>query len=207
MIRSNAGGVFTGRTRDARGRQVKLLDPLLLYVLGRHDVIDRADLEKIAQTLEPGVNRRRKLLLSLIVGVAGLMLIGLAIAIEGRPAWTDLVGTLTNPAIMAAVVGGAIVPWIVARRERRKKPRRVMLGHRRCPHCGYGLRGLPATEEGTTVCPECACAWRFCDASAAAGTGGAAPRLGVDQGLLRFLLLIELAALAASAAVAYVTTR
>jgi transcription initiation factor TFIIIB Brf1 subunit/transcription initiation factor TFIIB len=35
-----------------------------------------------------------------------------------------------------------------------------MLEHRRCPHCGYDLRMLPTDpDDGSTVCPECGCAW------------------------------------------------
>jgi ribosomal protein S27AE len=35
-----------------------------------------------------------------------------------------------------------------------------MLEHRRCPHCGYDLRGLPdESNDGATICPECGSAW------------------------------------------------
>ena len=47
---------------------------------------------------------------------------------------------------------------------RRKKVRRIMLKHWRCPHCGYDLRNLPADEtDNVTVCPECECAWMLDD--------------------------------------------
>jgi transcription initiation factor TFIIIB Brf1 subunit/transcription initiation factor TFIIB len=37
-----------------------------------------------------------------------------------------------------------------------------MLKHRRCPHCGYDIRGLPVDpQDGATVCPECGCAWEL----------------------------------------------
>jgi uncharacterized Zn finger protein (UPF0148 family) len=37
-----------------------------------------------------------------------------------------------------------------------------VLEHRHCPHCGYDIHGLPPDEaDGTTLCPECGCAWRL----------------------------------------------
>jgi hypothetical protein len=151
-----------GRTRDARGRPIKLLDPMPLYVLGRHDVIDAPTLERIAEALEPGVGGgRRRWLLSVVLGVGVLLLIGIAIAIEGRPAWSDLVSMLTNPAILVVLVGGVVAPIFTARRERLRRVRHIMLEHHRCPHCGYALDGLPCADDRTTVCPECGCAWRL----------------------------------------------
>jgi hypothetical protein len=41
-----------------------------------------------------------------------------------------------------------------------------MLKFRRCPHCGYDLRLLPADPaDSATVCPECGCAWLIDDAT------------------------------------------
>ncbi|MCP4250014.1 MAG: hypothetical protein GY778_23480 [bacterium] len=56
--------------------------------------------------------------------------------------------------------------WVAGRRVRAQRIRPVMLAHRRCPHCGYALRGLPtAPEDGATVCPECGCAWLLGEAA------------------------------------------
>jgi hypothetical protein len=160
-----------GRTRDDRGRVVKLLDPIPLHALGRDDVIDREALEAIVQQIQPGAPRRRgALYLGLGAGVIVLVGLGAMLVAEGRPAWDDLVSTLTNPAIIACVLGGGVAPWIVARRERRGRLRAVLLNHRRCPHCGYGLTGVPEGDDGLTTCPECACAWRI-DAAACADVG------------------------------------
>ena len=166
--------IRAGRTRDARGRVVKLIDPLPLHTLGRHDVIDREALDAIVEELEPGAGRKRNLLfIGLAFGVLCLIGLGVLLSMEGRPAWDDLVSTLLNPAIMAAVVGGVVAPVVAARQERMRRVCRVMLRHQRCPHCGYGLTGVPAHDDGTTVCPECACAWRI--ASDADGPVPAAP--------------------------------
>ena len=50
-----------------------------------------------------------------------------------------------------------------------------MLQHRRCPHCGYDLRGLPPDpHDRAVVCPECGCAWGV-EAALAAELPAAAP--------------------------------
>jgi hypothetical protein len=189
-----------GRARDARGRQVKLLDPVPMYVLGRHHVIERDVLEPICEALEPGVVSRRRWILVPILVVGGvLVLVGLSIALEGKAAWSDLVSTLLNPAIMAAVIGGGVAPWFAARQQRLHRVKHVMLHHGRCPHCGYGLSGVPAAADGNTVCPECACAWRMDDASRGAGQ---APRAAAGDLSTRTILLLMLGGLAALAAFA-----
>jgi hypothetical protein len=59
-------------------------------------------------------------------------------------------------------LAGLFCIWFVSARVRFKWIRRTMLKYRRCPHCGYDIRGLPADpEDGATVCPECGCAWRL----------------------------------------------
>lgn len=156
----------TGRTRDADGTTVRLLDPLPLLALGRHDVIDRESLEAVCNDLEPGVKGRRTIVLTAGLVTAGVViLVGAIIAIEGSPAFTDLVATVTNPAIIVCVLGGVVAPIIAARKERLSRVRAVMLGHRRCPHCGYGLTGVPPRDDRATVCPECASAWHVTDAA------------------------------------------
>ena len=153
-----------GRTRDARGRVVKLLDPLPLFALRQHDVVDAETLERIVEELEPGA-RRRRVFVILSLALIVILMIGFAvgIAIEGRAAWGDLVSAVTNPAIFGGVVGGVVAPWIAAREARLRRVRGVMLRHRCCPHCGYGLAGVPAAGDAATVCPECGCAWRLDD--------------------------------------------
>jgi hypothetical protein len=154
-----------GSTRDAHGRVVKLLDPLPLFALRRHDVVDAEALDRIVEELEPGA-RGRRIIVLLALALIGVVMIGIAVSVvlEGRAAWGDLVGAVTDPALLLPIVGGVFVPWIAARKARLTRVRNVMLRHRRCPHCGYGLTGVPAHEDGATVCPECGCAWRIDDA-------------------------------------------
>jgi hypothetical protein len=176
------------RIRDARGREVSQLDPMRLHVLRRPGAIESDVLDRIVEELEPGMAKMRPwLILAVAVGVV-LALGGVVVSIivEGRTAWNDLVQTLTNPAIYAPNLFIVLfVPWLIVhkRRTRRGRVSAVMIKHRRCPHCGYSLRGLPVDpSDGVTVCPECACAWRLDDPSiaaratavdvAAAGVGG-----------------------------------
>ena len=98
-----------------------------------------------------------------IVALVGL--VGLLYALGDASARRDLVSTLLNPAIMTpSIVCGVIMPWLSARQARMRNIRSVMLAHKRCPHCGYNLLGLPVEpDDGATVCPECGAAWRLDD--------------------------------------------
>ena len=192
-----------GRVRDARGRAVSVLDPITMHLFGRRGSIESAKLEAIAEELEPGMGRRKKLVVWLVIPVVLLTIGGVtaSIVIEGRPAWNDLISTVTNPVFLTPQLFCAIgLPWMIAHQARRKRTgraMRVMLKHRTCPHCGYNLLGLPADEtDGSTICPECASAWRL-DAPGDPGeaAGAAPPRahVGVMVGLVVLTLLGVLA--------------
>ncbi|MHC4219235.1 MAG: hypothetical protein ACYSU7_12370 [Planctomycetota bacterium] len=176
------------QVHDARGREVSQFDPIKLHLLRRPGAIESDVLDQIAEDLEPGRAKVRPfLMITAAVGVlVALAVLGVSLIMEGRPAWDDLVQTVTNPAIFApnlAVL--AYLPWMFVH-QRRKRCGRVsatMIKFRRCPHCGYSLRGLPVDPtDGATVCPECACAWRLDDpkiaARAAASDGAAAGEPG-----------------------------
>ena len=162
------------RIRDARGRSVRTLDPLRLHLLGGGDVIDAEALERIAEELEPGARGRRRMMrLVLFVFLPAIFLltfggIALSVSLEGRAAWDDLISTLTNPAMIgpavACLFSGVLLPLFASQQARSRRTIAAMLKHRVCPHCGYGLAGVPVDpSDGATVCPECACAWRLED--------------------------------------------
>ena len=171
------------RSRDARGRLVSTLDPLKLHLLGRGDVIDAPTLERIAEEIEPGAGGRRRLtrlVVFLCLPAVVLLTFG-AIALDisagGRAAWNDFVATLRSPAMIGPVVAclfsAAYFPWIAARQARSRRMHAAMLRHHVCPHCGYGLAGVPVDPaDGATVCPECASAW---DLAAADESGAVVP--------------------------------
>lgn len=132
--------------------------------MNRAGRIEREDLAGICEDLEPGAARSRASFRVVVLILVPLVILGIVavIAIEGGPAAKDVAWVFTNPAILCAMIGGGVVPFIVAHKQRMQRVREVLLHHRRCPHCGYDLRELPSdSDDHCTVCPECACAWRL----------------------------------------------
>jgi hypothetical protein len=184
------------RIHDARGREVSQLDPMRLHVLRRPGAIEADVLDRIVDELEPGTAKMRPFLMILLgVGVVlGLAAFLVSVVMKGPGAWQDLVDTVTNPAIMAPnLFVIAFVPWMVVhkRRSRRGRVSALMIKHRRCPHCGYSLQGLPVDPaDGATVCPECACAWRLDDPKLAARATAADTAAAGVPGRALWLLLV-----------------
>jgi hypothetical protein len=201
-----------GRIRDVRGRLVTQLDPVTLHVLHRHNIIDADALDAIVEDLEPGTARIRRYLIVIIPCAIGLVAAGTATLyfVSDPGARQDLISTLTNPALMVPnLVCCIFVPWIVARQARLKRVRFAMLKHRRCPHCGYDLRGLPTDPaDQATVCPECGCAWVLDEQAMAerlAATAPAAMRPDSRRMAALVLVLVGLTLLGVLGAVLLVT--
>lgn len=159
-----------GHTRDARGKSVKLLDPVPLYMLGRSDVIERDSLESVMMELDPtlattGAKRiRRRLVIIIGSAIVVLAVIGqIAIVATGDK---NALRTLMKPYFFLPMIVGMVLPFIIIRAERMKKLTRVMLGHGLCPHCGYDLRNGSIEEDGATVCSECGSAWNLAEVEA-----------------------------------------
>ncbi|MHC4775161.1 MAG: hypothetical protein ACYTBR_07840 [Planctomycetota bacterium] len=134
----------TGPIKDARGRSVTQLDPVMI-------------------AREVGIGMTRANRIAFWLGLVGLVCFGIAMSIVlvrmvgGSVGFGELARKL-------APFGGIWVPlyafWMGTRGVRFQRTTKVMLQHRRCPHCGYDLRGLCVDEaDGATVCPECGCAW------------------------------------------------
>lgn len=151
---------------DAGGRRVALLDPGVDWLLGKQDRMDRATLDRIMTDLGVEARAARRLILG---GAGAVLLLSLAvagavavdIAIEGRGALRDLLGSLvfTGPAVAAMLAAGVVLPVVLARRRRLARSTDVLLRHGHCPHCGYRVAAIPRSPTGRTICPECACAW------------------------------------------------
>ena len=154
-----------GRIKDARGRTVKQLDPVALYLLRQHHVIDADALQAIAN--EKGVRITRGERAALLGGLCCALLVIFLFT------YAAITGDIRDApyAKSAGLLWLCSVPWIVwygVKRKRFGMIAAAMLKHRRCPHCGYDLRLLPvAPADGTTVCPECGCAWKLAEAGAA----------------------------------------
>jgi hypothetical protein len=152
---------YAGRIKDARGRKVTQLDPVALYLLRRHDVIEADTLRAIAN--EKGVRITTGERAALISGVCG------AVLVVGIFFTEALRGGLHDApyAKFSGLLYLCSLPWIIwygIKRKRFSNVAAAMLKHVRCPHCGYDLRFLPADQaDEATVCPECGCAWQLVD--------------------------------------------
>ena len=151
--------------RDARGLKVTQLDPVELRLLRRHDIIEAEALRTMAEEIGSGLTPQQKKL-ARVFGVAAAILVivfiihTVDVCIRGQ--WLEIFD-FSRVAMLNMLVW-PIILWVHARQVRFRKIRKVMLAHRRCPHCGYDLRGLPPDkQDGATVCPECGCGWRMSD--------------------------------------------
>lgn len=127
-------------------------------------MIPREDLETIAREIGSGLAKGPQVLL-----IIGLICLALGLCVMGmRAVELLLVGKFAIHEMLRLMVPlsgtwfGPLILWLGACAVRSRKTMRIMLVHRRCPHCGYDLRGLPVdASDGATVCPECGCAWRL----------------------------------------------
>jgi hypothetical protein len=143
-----------------------MIDPVKLLILHRFETIDPDTLHDIVEMMEPGTARlRRHAWIIISAAVAAIALLVAFIYYTGDAGLRkDLISTITNPAIIIPnLVCCVVVPWIITRQNYMKHISAAMLKHRRCPHCGYDLRGAPPAADGTSICSECGCAWLISD--------------------------------------------
>lgn len=147
--------------KDARGRKVTQLDPVEMRLLRRHQVVEPEELEAMADEIGSGLDPKQRKLMKIFGFFIGLLAIVFVIhtadvCLSGQ--WRKTF-EIFNIGMLNLWIW-PVIAFAQARRSRFKKTMKVMLKHRRCPHCGYDLRGLPlAAEDEATVCPECGCAW------------------------------------------------
>ena len=153
----------TGRVKDARGRSVNLLDPVMMHLAHQHRVIPPEPLAEIAGEVGVGMTRANRV--AFWASVVCLVALGIAVSIllvrlaGGSIGFGKFVRSLAPfGAIWVAPYG----LWMGTRGVRFQRTTSVMLRHRRCPHCGYDLHGLRTDEDdGATVCPECGSEWNL----------------------------------------------
>jgi hypothetical protein len=153
---------------DARGRKVTQLDPFALHLLHRHDLIEAAPLKRIAAEVGSGLSKTGRRLLWFMATMALLTTIVRVIEVIDR---LGVSGLWTFETLFISQIWFAgLITLGVLRRQRFGRVRRIMLVHRRCPHCGYDLTGLPRdAADASTVCPECGCAWTLKEGEAPHG--------------------------------------
>jgi len=153
-----------GQIEDARGKWVRPLDPVKLYLLRRHDLIPADALRGIAEDLDrPWVKIGRALFVfyavMLMMCWGGMTYYLLFLSRSRR---LDGVMIAFYGLQLVFMCAAFFVPWFISSAKRLPYVRPAMLKHRRCPRCAYDLRGLSADpRDGATACPECGCAWRI----------------------------------------------
>lgn len=156
------------RVKDARGRLVTQLDPVMMHWLRRPGAIPPERLEAIAREIGIGTKRRTRglywtTLVTVLIGGACLIF-ALGLAISGTAGLGEFMDRVFPIAVALYIFLSMTLQVVRQFPGRDRQIRKVMLKHRRCPHCGYDLRLLPAaSEDRATVCPECGCAWKLED--------------------------------------------
>ena len=152
-----------GRIRDARGRLVTQLDPVMTHLLRQRGGIPPEVLRDMAQQIGIGMIRANRVAFWAGIVAIACCGIGLAIGFTRLSAGSiSLRKFLTNMLPYTGVWVAPFAFWIGTRSARSGRTTRVMLQHLHCPHCGYDIRGLStAPEDEATVCPECGCAWHL----------------------------------------------
>ncbi len=152
-----------GWVTDARGQRVRQLDPYALWLARRHHIIPAEPLAEIAREIGFGLvpGQRVLFIISLIcTGIIALAIVerGVALFWWRSISWDEAL----RPIGQLSLMWTPLIFWIAARNVRLKRTLAALLRHRRCPHCGYDLRGLPVEPaNAATLCPECGCAWRL----------------------------------------------
>jgi len=73
-------------------------------------------------------------------------------------------GTMVAGSVIASIVVSIVTERLIGTGLHSRQWDKFVAAYTKagqCPSCGYGLRGLPITEDGCVVCPECTAAWRF----------------------------------------------
>lgn len=134
-----------------------------MHLMHKHETIPADELALIARQVGAGLTRwNRVLLWASVVGVLCLV-IALIILLTRY-----FNGSISTRRLMVSLVPFAFIwftpfsLWMGTRGARFQRIRKIMLEHRRCPHCGYDLRELRCDDsDQATVCPECGCAWQL----------------------------------------------
>ncbi len=157
-----------GRIKDARGRTIRQIDPILTHSLHLSSGLNPAAMESLLNDLERGLAKQltwRTYLLRILLGLgvaATAFFILWLIGDANFHAALEKVLKSEFAIYLPLVIGAFAGRLILARRRHGRRVLQLLLKHRLCPHCGYDLRDLPVDpDDGATICPECGCAWRL----------------------------------------------
>ena len=150
------------------GRSVKGLDPVRAYLLKLRTPMPADTLRAVAEEILPGVRRQRLTQIGIVVFGFVFVFGGNYVYFRFVSTWKGLDPVLVSIYALQVLVmlSGPILAFRMARRRYASRIGQTLLKYRHCPHCAYDIRGLPTHEAtGTTICPECGCAWHINDAN------------------------------------------
>lgn len=148
------------RTRDDRGRVVDLFRAHnRAFEFYGPDHISNAEYASISSQISkqvPSYSLQQKILpgCALMFGLVSLPFVLFLLYVRN---WQQAFSSIIT------IISGVIF-WLSFRRTfsvgSRKVVREALLSHGRCASCGYKISDLEADDDGRTVCPECAAAWK-----------------------------------------------
>lgn len=140
-----------------------MLDPYSLHLFRRHDVIPAEPLALMAREIGSGLDRKMRRLLITLGVIGGISLVVFVIFCVDMLIHRQYGRLLEKgPVLLWQGWLWPLIFWLHAKRARYKRILAVVLKYRHCPHCGYDIRELPTSPvDGSTVCPECGCAWHL----------------------------------------------
>jgi len=148
---------FIGKTRDARGRLVKLLN-----VPGGLVPNSRPEDSEVYTELKnlPGTTGKWFVvwiarILGVVLFVFGAQMLFHSAAAFRQGGLPRLAGLLAYSIVFMGLSVRFLLPPTVEPHKRRD----FCLLKRRCASCGYDLSGNLPEADGATVCPECGAAW------------------------------------------------
>lgn len=151
-----------------------MLDPYALHLWRRHDIIPADALARIAGEVGSGLDsktRRLLIVLGVIAGISAVIFVIFCVDMLIHQQYRRILEK--GPLLLFQVWVWPLAFWLIGKRIRYKRIQAIMLKHRHCPHCGYDLRGLPTSSaDGSTMCPECGCAWHLATAAEQAPAPG-----------------------------------
>jgi hypothetical protein len=126
-----------GLVKDARGRVVSQLDPVTMHLLHRPDVIPPDVLREMARQVGIGMTRAMRVVFW--AGVVSLFSLGFALIVQTTRLHEGTIRPGRFVQSLLPYCGVWVAPWAFwmgTRNVRLQRITKVMLAHRRCPHCG-----------------------------------------------------------------------
>lgn len=175
-VRRAARELTTRMVDDARGRRVRLVPMTRRWgrIARAPEGMSDEAIARVVDLLQLTVKERvlqqaGMLVIAMIIGVIGVA----AIRMKGFTThWVWIAIFMVGVAFAGLSLGVALASLSSLRPSNRKFPVRIeridpqrvasaIAATEHCASCGQDLRGLPTTDDGCTICPECGSAWKL----------------------------------------------